>query len=210
MVNIVSNHSSSALKNCFCTLPFSCWNISVWPKCHRHEKINQQKWVEIMLLLKVVWLKYSGYSTNGTSTSFNAAAWISGNSVWGQLSAPSALLSLLSRLESVGFWLADRPTDADLLNLRKHSETPERCHTPWHIFHHKPTLKLSQNRVEKGNQVTRISCLRSICPGEVSTTGPRSHLTNRWLIRANYNTGTLKALTVEIEVKSLICETVCV
>lgn len=48
---------------------------------------------------------------------------------------PSPPLSLLSRLESVGFfWLPDWPTDADLLNLRKHSETPERSLFLWHIF----------------------------------------------------------------------------
>lgn len=48
-----------------------------------------------------------------------------------------------------------------------------------------------QNRV-KGDQVTKIFCLGSICRGEASATGLCSHSTNRWLIRANYNTSTLK------------------
>lgn len=38
-------------------------------------------------------------------------------------------------------------------------------------------------------------CLRSNCWGEAGATGPCSHSTNHWLIRANYNTSTLKRCT---------------
>lgn len=76
------------------------------------------------------------------------------------LSPLSSSLSLLSRLESVGFWLADWPTDADLLNLRKHSETPERCPILWHVFplqaHFVPVWVYCRTGAE-GNQVTKSS-----------------------------------------------------
>ncbi len=94
----------------------------------------------------------------------------------------------------MGFWLADWPTDADLLNLRKHSETPEHCPILWHVFLYKPILCRCGCTAEQsgGKSSGQIFCLRSICRGEASATGLCSHLTNRWLIQANYNTSTLK------------------
>lgn len=103
-------------------------------------------------------------------------------------------LCLLSRLESVGSWLPDWPTDADLLNLRKHSESPERCPILWHLLLYKPALSwCGCNAETERREVKWLNlCLRSICWREVSATGLCSHLTNRWLIRANYKTSTLK------------------
>lgn len=79
-----------------------------------------------------------------TLTCFSAVLYISGlifqHFCLSQLSVPSFHLTLLSRLELLGFWLSDWPTDADLLNLRKHSKTPECCAILWHIFLYKPTF----------------------------------------------------------------------
>ena len=102
-------------------------------------------------------------------TGSNPTAYIT--ALWWFHSIPS----YLSRLESVGFWPADWPTDADLLNLRKHSETP----FLWHIFLYKPTLCwCGCNCVTEWREIKWPNCcLRSISRGETSTTGPRSHLT---------------------------------
>lgn len=134
-----------------------------------------------------------------TLTRFNSASYVSVNDIqelWWSLSisqplAPLLLLllllpSLLSRLESVGFWLADWPTDANLVDVRKHSETP----VLMHIFLHKPTLCWCGCTAQTagGEQWDPNRCLRSVRRREA--TGLRSHLTNRWLIQCNYNTGT--------------------
>lgn len=107
---------------------------------------------------------------------------------------PSPLLSLLSRLESVGFWLADWPTDADLLNLREHSETPERCPIRCHVFLYKPTLCWCGCTAEQsgGKSSHQIFVSDPSAEGRRAQLDCVSHLTNRRLIQANYNTSTLK------------------
>lgn len=112
-----------------------------------------------------------------------------------QLSAP-LLLSPLSIWVGISGFLAGR------LANRCWFVKPEKAQRDsWTLPHSLACFPLRAHfapvwvycRTESGGKSSDpIFCLRSICRGEASATGLCSHLTNRWLIQANYNTSTLK------------------
>lgn len=110
------------------------------------------------------------------------------------------------------FWLTDRPTDADLLNLRKHSLTPEHCHILGLFFfffflHSASPLRVGVDVLHQQSEVNTSSRvhLRRRCKRNWTVLALDKLLTNLDQLPDS----SIKATAPEIEVKSLVCVTVC-